>query len=33
VIIGFQMFLTGFLGELVSRNSQERNKYNIKEEF
>jgi glycosyltransferase involved in cell wall biosynthesis len=33
VIIGFQMFLTGFLGELVSRNSPERNKYNIKEEF
>ena len=33
VIIGFQMFLTGFLGEMVSRNSQERNKYNIKEEF
>ena len=33
VIIGFQMFLTGFLGELISRNSQERNKYNIKEEF
>ena len=33
VIIGFQMFLTGFLGELVSRNSQERNRYNIREEF
>ena len=33
VLLGFQMFLTGFLGELVSRNSQERNKYNIKEEF
>ena len=33
VILGFQLFLTGFLGELVSRNSQERNKYNIKEEF
>lgn len=33
VILGFQMFLTGFLGELVSRNSQDRNKYNIKEEF
>lgn len=33
VILGFQMFLTGFLGELVSRNSQERNRYNIREEF
>ena len=33
VIIGFQMFLTGFLGELISRNSQERNRYNIREEF
>lgn len=33
IIIGFQMFLTGFLGELVSRNSQERNHYNIREEF
>ena len=25
VILGFQLFLTGFLGEMVSRNSQERN--------
>ena len=33
IILGFQMFLTGFLGELVSRNSQERNRYNIREEF
>ena len=33
VILGFQMFLTGFLGELVSRNSQERNRYNIREEI
>ena len=33
VILGFQLFLTGFLGELVSRNSQERNRYNIREEF
>ena len=32
VILGFQLFLTGFLGELVSRNSQERNHYNIREE-
>ena len=31
LIIGVQLFLTGFLGELVSRNSQERNTYNIKE--
>ena len=33
VILGFQLFLTGFLGEMVSRNSQERNHYNIREEF
>lgn len=33
VILGFQLFLTGFIGEMISRNSQERNKYNIKEEF
>ncbi|MBR4213172.1 MAG: glycosyltransferase family 2 protein [Bacteroidales bacterium] len=31
VIVGTQMFLTGFLGELVSRNSQERNNYNVRE--
>lgn len=31
VLLGFQLFLTGFLGELISRNSQERNKYNIRE--
>lgn len=31
LIIGVQLFLTGFLAELVSRNSNERNKYNIKE--
>ena len=33
VLIGFQLFLAGFICEIVSRNSQERNKYNIKEEF
>ena len=33
VLIGFQLFLAGFICEMVSRNSQERNKYNIKEEF
>ena len=31
LIIGVQLFLTGFLAELVSRSSQERNRYNIKE--
>ena len=31
VIIGIQLFLTGFLGDLVSRNSQERTCYNIRE--
>ena len=33
LIIGVQLFLTGFIGELVSRNAQERNTYNIKERF
>ena len=33
VILGFQLFLTGFLGELITRNSQERNTYNIREEI
>ncbi len=33
VLLGFQLFLTGFLGELISRNSQNRNQYNIREEF
>ncbi len=31
LIIGVQLFLTGFLAELVSRNASERNTYNIKE--
>ena len=31
VLLGFQLFLTGFLGELISRNSQDRNSYNIRE--
>lgn len=29
MILGTQMFLSGFLGELISRNSMERNNYNI----
>lgn len=33
MIIGTQMFLAGFIGELVSRNSGERNNYKIKQEF
>ena len=33
IILGFQMFLAGFIGELISRNSSERNHYNIREEF
>ena len=33
MIIGTQLFLTGFLAELVSRSSQERNHYNISTEF
>lgn len=30
VIVGVQLFLVGFVGELISRNSMERNKYDIK---
>ena len=33
MILGTQMFLVGFLGEIVARSSNERNYYNIKEEF
>ena len=33
VILGTMFFLAGFLGEMISRNSSERNHYNIKEEF
>lgn len=29
MLMGTQLFLTGFLGEMISRNSQERNKYQI----
>ena len=30
IILGAQLFLTGFLGEMIARNASERNKYNIK---
>ncbi|MBN2765754.1 MAG: glycosyltransferase family 2 protein [Paludibacteraceae bacterium] len=33
MILGTQLFLTGFLGELVSRNSTERNNYLIEKEI
>lgn len=33
LLIGVQMFLTGFLGELISRSSQNRNEYKIREEI
>jgi len=33
MILGTQLFLTGFLGELVTRNSQERNNYLIEKEI
>ncbi len=33
VILGFQLFLAGFICEMISRNSSERNHYNIREEF
>ncbi|GHU62944.1 glycosyl transferase [Bacteroidia bacterium] len=31
MIIGTQLFLAGFIGELITRNSSERNKYNVTE--
>jgi hypothetical protein len=33
MILGTLLFLTGFLGEMISRSSPERNKYRIEEEF
>ena len=33
MILGTQLFLTGFIGELVTRNSHERNNYTIREEI
>lgn len=33
MIIGTQLFLAGFLGELISRNSSERNNYLIDEKL
>lgn len=33
MILGTQLFLTGFIGELISRNSQERNHYKIAEQI
>ncbi len=33
MILGTQLFVAGFLGELISRNSQERNKYQIEKEI
>ena len=31
ILLGSQLFLAGFIGELISRTAQERNKYDIKE--
>ena len=33
MILGTQLFLTGFIGELITRNSPERNHYEIEEEI
>jgi glycosyltransferase involved in cell wall biosynthesis len=33
MILGTQLFLSGFIGELISRNSSERNAYQIDKEF
>ena len=33
MILGTQLFLAGFLGELISRNAEGRNDYNIEKEI
>ena len=33
MILGTQLFLAGFLGEMLARNAPERNKYNIEKEL
>ena len=33
VILGVILFLAGFIGEMIARSSQDRNHYNIKDEF
>ena len=33
MILGTQLFLTGFLGEMIARNSSERNKYQVEKEL
>jgi len=33
VVLGVMLFLAGFIGEMIARSSQDRNKYNIKEEL
>ena len=33
IVVGTQFFLTGFVGELITRNSAERNNYKIGDEF
>jgi hypothetical protein len=33
MLLGSQFFLAGFVGELVSRNAPERNKYDVAEKI
>ncbi len=33
MIIGTQLFMAGFLGELISRSSADRNEYHIEKEI
>lgn len=33
VVIGVMLFLAGFLGEMISRSSSDRNRYNVKDEL
>ena len=33
MLMGLQLFLAGFIGEMISRNSHDRNQYHIEEEL
>jgi hypothetical protein len=33
VVLGMQLFLAGFIGELITRNASERNTYHIAQEI
>jgi hypothetical protein len=33
MLMGLQLFLAGFIGEMISRNAHDRNQYHIEEEL